>query len=94
MSTRISVTVHEIRLDGLPDMTELTGRVAFITDGVVVSGWPMLRGPQENRWEADPEVFGCGLELGPRRGACLPPPVSGVTHWLEFPVPVEELTGG
>lgn len=79
MSTRISVIVHEIRLDGLPDMTELTGRVAFIFDGHVMSGWPLIRGPEEKRWET---------AEGDN------PYYDGVTHWLEFPVPVEELTGG
>jgi hypothetical protein len=83
MSTAITVIVHDVEADGLPDMTELTGRVAFLTEGVVVSGWPLIRGPKERRWEADPDVFGC-----------CPPPVAGVTTWLEFPVPVEELTGG
>lgn len=81
MSSFISVIVHDIEADGLPDMDELTGQVAFIFDGCVVSGWPLIRGPQETRWEANDDV-GRGL------------PFEGVTHWLEFPVPVWELTGG
>jgi len=74
--------VHEIEADGLPDMTELTGQVAFIAGNVLVSGVPMIRGPKESRWESDLETdFGHHV-------------VSGVTHWVEFPVPIEELTGG
>lgn len=83
MSSAVQVMVHEIEADGLPDMTDdgLSGRVAFVFDGCVVSGWPLLRGPQDQLWEADTDVG--------RNG-----PFYGVTHWLEFPVPVWELTGG
>lgn len=84
MSSRISVIVHEVEADGLPDMSDsaLEGRVALISNGIVVSGWPLKRGPAEQRWEADPDVGGC----------C--PQLFEVSHWLEFPVPVWELTGG
>jgi hypothetical protein len=77
MSSRISVVVHDIAADGLPDMDELTGQVAFVWDGHVIHGWPLIRGPKESRWEDFNGV-----------------PYRGVTHWLEFPVPVWELTGG
>jgi len=83
VSYSLLIRVHEIQTDGLPDMTELTGRVAFITEGVIVSGYPLLRGPSETGWEADPDIFGC-----------CPPAIQGVTHWVEFPLPVEELTSG
>jgi hypothetical protein len=76
----VTVRVHEIAVDGLPDMERLVGQVAFIFDGAVVSGWPLnnlaLGLPH---WEADSDV-------GHNQ------PFSGVTHWLEFPVPVQELT--
>lgn len=84
MTSAITVIVHEVEADGLPDMSDgaLEGRVALISGDVVVSGWPKLRGPGEVRWEADPEVGCCTSDYTP------------VTHWLEFPVPVWELTGG
>lgn len=83
MSTRVGIMVHEIAADGLPDMSDdaLTGRVAFISDGCIVTGWPMLRGRADQMWEADPDVGKSG-------------PFYNVTHWVEFPVPVWELTGG
>lgn len=91
MSTSITVIVHDVAADGLPDMTELTGRVVFISGAVAMSGWPLIRGPKERRWEADPEVSdGCTAGFACAGRAMF----SGVTHWLEFPVPVEELTGG
>lgn len=71
----IIVKVHEITSDGLPDMSILVGRVAFIFDGCVVSGWPLREG---QLWEANSDVG--------HRG-----PFAGVTHWLEFSEPVWEL---
>jgi hypothetical protein len=38
---QIPIIIHEIVVDGLPDMDRLAGRVAFISDGCVVSGWPL-----------------------------------------------------
>lgn len=35
------VKIHDVATDGLPDMEALTGRVALIFDGCVVSGWPL-----------------------------------------------------
>lgn len=81
MSTEITVTVHEIAADGLPDMDALVGRVAFIFDGSVVSGWPLHTNPTDHStpysgyWEADSDV---GLTVK----------FASVTHWLEFPEPV------
>lgn len=74
----MTVTVHEIAVDGLPDMEALVGRVAFIFDGCIVSGWPLNeddeRGPSDEvLWEADTDV-------GTAR------PMGSVTHWVEFPV--------
>jgi hypothetical protein len=80
----ITVKVHEIAIDGLPDMETLVGRVAFIFDGCVVSGWPLTRWHSREAetmgqlWEADSDV-GHGR------------PFSGVTHWLEFPEPVHQI---
>jgi hypothetical protein len=75
----ITVRVHEIAIDGIPNMDTLTGRVALIFDGCIVSGWPLGRGKwHEGRWEANSDV-GHGR------------PLSGVTHWLELPVPAHEL---
>ena len=75
----ITIKVHEIATDGLPDMDNLTGRVAFLFDGCIVSGWPLGHPPEydmrfgySGRWEANSDV-------GHNR------PFSGVTHWVEFP---------
>lgn len=82
MSSSLLVTVHEIQTDGLPDFSDddLVGRVAFIFDGCIVSGWPLIRGPGETRWEADTDV---GHNI----------PLSGVTHWIEFPMTFQEVAG-
>lgn len=93
MTTSIAVIVHDVEADGLPDMSDgaLQGRVALLSGDVVVSGWPILRGPGERRWEADPDVTNGGCLSGMACGGIM---FEDVTHWLEFPVPVEELTGG
>lgn len=76
MSRSIAVKVHEIAVDGLPDMDNLTGRVAFIFDGCIVSGWPLdEEDGGEVPWEADSDVGRHGKFFG-------------VTHWVEFSSPV------
>jgi hypothetical protein len=69
------ITVHEVAVDGLPDMNDdtMTGRIAFIFDGCIVSGWPLSDG----LWEANSDV-GNGRPFG------------GVTHWVEFDRPIWE----
>ena len=71
----IKIKIHEIKTDGLPNMDKLTGRVAFIFDGCVVSGWPLEK---DDLWEADSDVSNNKL-------------FSGVTHWIEFPTPIWEI---
>lgn len=81
MSTNLNVIVHEIAEDGLPDMDALTGRVAFLFDGSIVSGWPLPPSHDQDGhavWEPDSDV-GRVREY------------SGVTHWVEFPEPVWNL---
>lgn len=75
MSKEITVTVHSIKEDGLPDMSGVVGRVAFIFDGCIVSGWPL---PGTDRWEGDSDVAHHREMVG-------------VTHWVEFPQPLWEL---
>jgi hypothetical protein len=76
---QITATVHPIATDGLPDMDKLTGRVAFIFDGCIVSGWPVRRDPDGTMlWEGDTDVSHGRL-------------FHGVTHWLEFPEPTWNL---
>lgn len=79
----MTIKVHEIATDGLPDMQALTGRVAFLWDGNIVNGWPLhVNGRNGSaytgRWEANSDVGHSG-------------PFEGVTHWVEFPVPVWEI---
>ena len=81
MSADLTVKVHAIAEDGFPDMDELTGRVAFIFDGCIVSGWPLGNGLQHGfsgRWEANSDVGRMTR-------------FEGVTHWVEFPVPIREI---
>lgn len=72
MATSMTVVVHAISEDGLPDMDKLIGRVAFIWDGAIVSGWPLNRIGNPEAWEPSEDAFGMG-------------PFYGVTHWVEFP---------
>lgn len=79
----LEVKVHDIAVDGLPDMKALVGRVAYIWDGAIVSGWPIPEEfggihESEQMWEPSEDHFGG--------------PVIGVTHWIEFPQPVWSLT--
>lgn len=85
-SQSITIKVHEIATDGLPNMEKLTGKVALIFDGRVVSGWPIsheflsetLKETGESVWEGDEDVS---------HGESL----LGVTHWLEFPDTIWDL---
>jgi hypothetical protein len=81
--------IYEIAKDGLPDIDSLTGRVAFIWDGNIVSGWPLfeihLKYPQNNypiytinQWEANEDVG--------RKGV-----FDGVEKYIVFDVPVWDL---
>lgn len=73
----VTVKIHSIAEDGLPDMDDenMVGRVAFIWDGCIVSGWPLTQiGRSADHWEPAEDRFGG--------------PVTGVTHWVEFPEPV------
>lgn len=82
MSKEITILLHEIAEDGYPVvMEEMTGRVALIFDGCVVSGWPIkheLDDDGRHLWEADSDVG---------RSAKF----AGVTRWIEFPAPVWSL---
>jgi hypothetical protein len=71
----MEIIIHEIAKDGLPDMERLTGRVAFIFDGCIVSGWPIDENADPVLWEADSDV-GHGRAF------------YDVTHWIEFPEPL------
>lgn len=88
----VTIKVRETAVDGLPDMEALVGRVAFIFDGCVVSGWPLVpdqlddpsvdirqfHADGDTLWEANEDV-GRHTKF------------STVTHWLEFPYPIWEL---
>lgn len=76
MSEQKQVIIHAIAEDGLPDMDSMTGRVAFIFNGCIVSGWP-LRSKEDGftLWEGDSDVAR-RVDFG------------GVTHWIEFPEPL------
>jgi hypothetical protein len=47
----LTIKVHEIAVDGLPPNDDaLIGRLAFLFDGCIVSGWPLRR-------EENPELY-------------------------------------
>jgi hypothetical protein len=87
VSNLLEVTVHEIATDGLPDMAALVGRVAFIFDGCIVSGWPLVD-PEEGLDERDDEGRAM-WEANSDVGRVVK--FANVTHWVEFPVPVWEI---
>jgi len=85
----VEIKIHEIAKDGLPPESryhagvrdDLVGRVAFLWDGHIVTGWPLKELDSEDGsilWEADHDVGAHGKFYG-------------VTHWIEFPVPVWDL---
>lgn len=81
----ITVKIHTIAEDGLPNMDDqdMVGRVAFIFDGCIVSGWPLRDGGRSEPdgdvlWEGDSDVAHTQ-------------PMGNVTHWAEFPMPIWEL---
>lgn len=86
MSRDLTVRVHSIAEDGIPDMNDetLTGRIAFVFDGCIVTGSPLHTDPQDystpysGYWEADTDV-GHTQKF------------AGVAHWVEFPVPVRKI---
>ena len=75
MAKTMEIKIHAVATDGLPNMEKLVGRVAYIWDGSIVSGWPVTNGFEsgEQMWEPSENRYGG--------------PVIGVTHWLEFPEP-------
>jgi len=82
MSKQYTIIVHTIKEDGLPpkDFAKagLVGRVAFIFDGCLYSGWPI------NPDESDPEeVVWEDSETAQR--------FSGVEKWIELPVSASDL---
>ena len=81
MSETLTVILHDIATDGLPNMDALVGRVAFIWNGAIVSGWPVSPeyggGGDGAIWEPSEDRFGGE--------------VWGVTQWVEFPRPVWRL---
>jgi hypothetical protein len=88
VSEQITITIHEVAHDGLPEMDALTGRVAFIFDGCVVSGWPLDPNSESYPYDLDEDgqLWEANDDVGHER------PMGGVTHWIEFPAPVWSLT--
>jgi len=71
MVMEIKVNVFETEKDGLPNMDELVGRVAFIFDGNIVNGYP-LKGSEDEEytefdWEADSDVGRHGVFSGVKK---------------------------
>jgi|GEM_PF-4602500 len=92
----LNVTLYEIAKDGLPDKENFPiGRVAFLWDGNIVNGWPIL--PEEDIlrdeqfkgmpyvWECDSDSTSSGIVAKNGKDGML---FAGVTHWLLFPEPL------
>lgn len=83
MSKTYTITVHTIAEDGLPpqDIVQagLTGRIAFIFDGAIYSGWPLNAATEKDvhavLWE--------DAETGKQ--------YVGVKKWIELPIAGWEL---
>lgn len=69
--------ICNIKKHGLPNMDKLTGRVAFIWDGCIVSGWPLYpdHSFDKSEWEANNDVG---------RGGSF----KGVTTYIIFDKPI------
>ena len=88
MSRTYEIEVRDVEHDGYPDMNndDIIGRVAFIWDGEIVSGWPLHQDPEDYStpftgvWEAAEDRMGGGY--------------SGVHQWVLFPVPFWSLLTG
>jgi hypothetical protein len=76
MSKQYTITVHTIAEDGLPpddfDKAGLVGRVAFIFDGHVCSGWPLRDSRDSDTVWEDAET---AMKF------------TGIEKWIELPVP-------
>lgn len=87
----LEIKVHEIAVDGLPNHEDrtLVGRVAFILDGCVVSGFYIPRGESEEVDEVldkyDPPLSGVWEGNDTVGHSRL---IAGVTHWVEFPAAI------
>ena len=87
MSRTYEIEVHDVERDGYPDLDndDTVGRVAFIWDGELMSGWPLnevpgdYTTPHTGVWEASDDCMGSGY--------------SGVRQWVLFPVPFWSLSG-
>jgi hypothetical protein len=73
-------------------MDALTGQVAFIFDGCIVSGWPLLRNDPEvadvyarHGYDGTDTLWEANSDVGHNR------PFASVTHWIEFPVRLWEI---
>jgi hypothetical protein len=91
--TKYTIIVHTIAEDGLPpkdfEKAGLVGRVAFIFDGNIYSGWPLQEErdgmyDEDGDYPADPnEVIWEDSETARE--------YSGVKKWIELPIAGWEL---
>lgn len=89
MSTEITVIVHNVERDGVPDMEadrDLVGRIAYVWDGAIVSGWPIGMDVAEESTDLD-----LGVQYWEPSEGRMGGPVTGVEQWIELPYPAWSL---
>lgn len=83
----INAQVFDIDIDGLPPKDGLTGRLAFIHDGAIYSGWPLfelhLKYPENNH-----PIYSKYDWEGSETGAVV---YSGVKKYIIFEKPIWKL---
>lgn len=66
--------VYDLEIDGYPDGQKLIGRLAFIWDGCIVSGWP-ISNFHPDEWEANLDVGRTGVFKGVKKYVVFNKPV-------------------
>jgi hypothetical protein len=78
---KVEVIIHSISESGLPDMNKLLGRVCFIHDGAVLSGYPVMSNDDDDDDDDDDDEMPWESTVDGLGGVTF----YNVTHWVEFP---------
>ena len=83
----MKIEIKNIKKDGLPDMSKLKGRVAFIYDGCIVTGWP-LKGCKEDLGQFTEDMWEGNSDVGHNSI------FKGIKYYVIFPIPLFEIEQG